>query len=230
MGPSPRGIRLLPGRHVTDRQMRLYMKFRRTEPVPVAAAKAGFSTATAYRIEQDPRLPSQKTGAAGPAPAGSAGRRSGRARSCRCCRPPRACGRSPSSRRCCGAIPSSAPASAAPWSGASAPGGRCTAPSRRSSSARLHEPGRLGLSDFTDMARPRRHHRRPAARSPALPLPAAPTRASSTPMSCSAARASSRSPRACRTRSGRSAARRASTAATASRPPSATSTATRRRT
>ena len=41
------------------------MKFRRTDPVPLAAAKAGFSTATAYRIEQDPRLPSQK-----PAPRG----------------------------------------------------------------------------------------------------------------------------------------------------------------
>jgi hypothetical protein len=54
------GIRLVPGRHVTDCQMRLYMKFRRTEPVPIAAAKAGFSTATAYRIEQDPRPPSQK--------------------------------------------------------------------------------------------------------------------------------------------------------------------------
>jgi transposase InsO family protein len=41
------------------------MKFRRTDPVPLAAAKAGFSTATAYRIEQDPRPPSQK-----PAPRG----------------------------------------------------------------------------------------------------------------------------------------------------------------
>ena len=51
----------LPGRHVTDRQMRLYMKFRRTEPVPIAAAKAGFSTATAYRIAQDPRPPSEWT-------------------------------------------------------------------------------------------------------------------------------------------------------------------------
>ncbi|WP_456306853.1 IS21 family transposase [Paracraurococcus lichenis] len=50
----------MPGRHVTDRQMRLYMQFRRTEPVPIAAAKAGFSTATAYRIEEDPRPPSQK--------------------------------------------------------------------------------------------------------------------------------------------------------------------------
>ena len=36
------------------------MKFRWTEPVPLAAAKAGFSTATAYRIEQDPRPPSRK--------------------------------------------------------------------------------------------------------------------------------------------------------------------------
>jgi hypothetical protein len=40
--------------------MRLYMSFRHTEPPAVAAAKSGFSTATAYRIEADPRLPSQK--------------------------------------------------------------------------------------------------------------------------------------------------------------------------
>jgi transposase InsO family protein len=36
------------------------MSFRHTEPPVIAAAKAGFSAATAYRIEQDPRLPSQK--------------------------------------------------------------------------------------------------------------------------------------------------------------------------
>ena len=36
------------------------MSFRQAETPSVAAAKAGFSTATAYRIEQDPRLPSQK--------------------------------------------------------------------------------------------------------------------------------------------------------------------------
>lgn len=36
------------------------MKFRQTETISVAAAKASFSTATAYRIEQDPRLPSVK--------------------------------------------------------------------------------------------------------------------------------------------------------------------------
>ncbi len=52
----------MPGRHVTDHQMRLYMKFRQTETVAVAAAKASLSTATAYRIEQDPRLPSAKAG------------------------------------------------------------------------------------------------------------------------------------------------------------------------
>src|SRR5215208_6649773 len=60
MGPFSTGESPLPGRHVTDRQMRLYMTFRRTEPVPVAAARAGFSTATAYWIEADPRPPSQK--------------------------------------------------------------------------------------------------------------------------------------------------------------------------
>jgi len=36
------------------------MKHRLTEGPPKAAARAGFSTATAYRVEQDPRLPSQK--------------------------------------------------------------------------------------------------------------------------------------------------------------------------
>src|SRR3954470_15552570 len=40
--------------------MRLYMKFRQTDTVPVAAAKADFSQATGYRLEQDPRLPSHK--------------------------------------------------------------------------------------------------------------------------------------------------------------------------
>ncbi len=50
----------MPGPHVTDRQMRLYMKYRQIDTPVIAAAKAGFSTATAYRIEQDPRPPSQK--------------------------------------------------------------------------------------------------------------------------------------------------------------------------
>jgi hypothetical protein len=50
----------LPGRHITDCQMRLYMSFRQTEPPVIAAVKAGFSAASAYCIEQDPRLPTQK--------------------------------------------------------------------------------------------------------------------------------------------------------------------------
>ena len=50
----------MPGRHITDCQTRLYMKSRHTNVPAIAAAKAGFSTATAYRIEADPRLPSQK--------------------------------------------------------------------------------------------------------------------------------------------------------------------------
>lgn len=50
----------MPGRHVTDHQMRLFMKFRQTHTTAVAAAKASISMATAYRIEKDPRLPSQK--------------------------------------------------------------------------------------------------------------------------------------------------------------------------
>src|SRR6266702_8617458 len=50
----------LPGLHITDHQMSLYMSYRQTHDTAVAAAKAGFSTATGYRIENDRRLPSQK--------------------------------------------------------------------------------------------------------------------------------------------------------------------------
>jgi hypothetical protein len=54
------GIDDLPGLHITDHQMRLYMSYRQTRSPEAAAAKTGFSTASAYRIENDPRLPSQK--------------------------------------------------------------------------------------------------------------------------------------------------------------------------
>jgi transposase InsO family protein len=50
----------MPGRHINDHQMRLYMKSRLTESMPAAAAQAAMSLASAYRIENDPRLPSQK--------------------------------------------------------------------------------------------------------------------------------------------------------------------------
>ncbi len=49
----------MPGRHINDHQMRLYMKSRLTVKKPAAAAQAGISLRTAYRIENDPRLPSQ---------------------------------------------------------------------------------------------------------------------------------------------------------------------------
>ena len=50
----------MPGRHVTDQQMRLFMTLRQTHFTPVAAAKAGISQATGYRLQADPTLPSQK--------------------------------------------------------------------------------------------------------------------------------------------------------------------------
>jgi hypothetical protein len=40
--------------------MRLYMTHRQTNPARIAAAKSGFSGASAYRLERDPRLPSAK--------------------------------------------------------------------------------------------------------------------------------------------------------------------------
>ena len=50
----------MPGRHVTDHQMRLYMTFRQTNGPAVSAAKTAISTATAYRHEQDHRPPSSQ--------------------------------------------------------------------------------------------------------------------------------------------------------------------------
>jgi hypothetical protein len=40
--------------------MRLYMSFRQAHDATIAAGKSGFSRASGYRIEDDPRLPSQK--------------------------------------------------------------------------------------------------------------------------------------------------------------------------
>lgn len=41
------------------------MKLRRDQPIDVAAARAGMSRATGYRISEDPTLPSQKKGPRG---------------------------------------------------------------------------------------------------------------------------------------------------------------------
>jgi hypothetical protein len=56
-GKLPQRTRLVPGRHINDHQMRLYMKLRLTESVAAAAAKAAISAASAYRIQSDRRLP-----------------------------------------------------------------------------------------------------------------------------------------------------------------------------
>ena len=50
----------MPGRHVTDRQKRLFMTLKKTHTIDVAAAKAGFSRATGYRLAEDPSLLSGK--------------------------------------------------------------------------------------------------------------------------------------------------------------------------
>ena len=47
--------KFVPGRHVTDRQMRLSMKLRSRETPAIAVARAGFSAAAAYRFEGDGR-------------------------------------------------------------------------------------------------------------------------------------------------------------------------------
>jgi hypothetical protein len=50
----------MPGRHVNDQQVRLYMRLRTTRPQATAAAMAGISVATGRRIERDPRPPSSR--------------------------------------------------------------------------------------------------------------------------------------------------------------------------
>jgi len=53
-GPS------VPGKHLNDQQVRMYMDHRRSHSQETAAAKAGISERTARRIDGDPTLPSQR--------------------------------------------------------------------------------------------------------------------------------------------------------------------------
>jgi hypothetical protein len=50
----------MPGHHISDQQVFLFMTHRRQHTQAVAAAKAGISERSARRIENDPQLPSQK--------------------------------------------------------------------------------------------------------------------------------------------------------------------------
>lgn len=55
----------MPGKSVTDQQVRLYMTERLHHSQRIAAARAGFSERTARRIEADPCPPSQRKPARG---------------------------------------------------------------------------------------------------------------------------------------------------------------------
>ena len=50
----------MPGKPVTDQQVRAYMRDRLRHSQRTAAARAGFSERTARRIQADPGLPSQR--------------------------------------------------------------------------------------------------------------------------------------------------------------------------
>ena len=70
LGFSQRESTALPGRHITDRQKRLFMILKKTDTIEVAAAKAGFSRATGYRLAADP--PPSRAGPGGAANPGTA--------------------------------------------------------------------------------------------------------------------------------------------------------------
>ena len=197
------------------------MKFRQTDPAPIAAAKSGFSSSSAYRIEKDLRLPSQRKV-----------RRERR-------RPdPLADVWQSEIVPILEAAPGLRPVAIFeevlrrhPELGA---GVRRTlerrirawraihGPDQEVVFRQVHEPGRMGLSDFTEMgdlavtiAGTSLDHRPTTS---AWPIPA-----SSMPTSSWAAKAMWPSPKGCRTPSGRSVARRWNIAATACRPLSAIS-------
>lgn len=50
----------VPGHQATDNQMRSFMNHRKSHSTEAAAAKAGCSARSGYRIKRDPTLPSQK--------------------------------------------------------------------------------------------------------------------------------------------------------------------------
>ena len=97
--PLERERRQVPGREITDHQMELYMTHRKKDRPALAGAKAGFSTATAYRIEADAGRPSEKRKGRGAEAPGIRWRGSSRRRSYRCWRRARGCGRWRCTRR-----------------------------------------------------------------------------------------------------------------------------------
>jgi len=103
------------------------MKSRQSNVPAIAAAKAGFSTATAYRIEADPWLPSQKKKPRGRRrPDPLAGVWDSEIVPMLEAAP--ACAQWPSSRRFAVEIPGSPWECVGPWSAASPDGGGSTVP------------------------------------------------------------------------------------------------------
>ena len=202
----------MPGRHVTDHQMRLFMTHRSTDPVLVAAAKAGLGAAMGYRLELDPRPPSTKKAPRGwrrPDPLEGLFQEEA----------------VPMLEAAPGLRPvailgAAAPASR-PWrwdpAHARAPDPHLAGAARARAGGDLPPAPRAGAARAAGLhrrGRARRDRRRHAAHTPALPLPPGLQRLRARPRpaldpdpgSCSAARASWRWPRASRTRCGASAA------------------------
>ena len=204
----------LPGLHITDHQMRLYMILRQSHDRRSAAAKAGFSTATGYRVEADRRLPSQRRRRAsddGPIRWPGMGSR-GRA-------DPEGRARHPGQRRARGATPPASGAQPQHSPHARAADAR-VAGARRPRAGRDLPPGAPGRTHGPVGLHRYERARRDDCRRLLLIgsiISGSPSRASSMPRWCSAARASWRSPRDCRTHCGPSAGCRRSTAATACR-------------
>ena len=147
------------------------MNLRRTHTREIAAAKAGFSTSTGARLDADPRLPSQKRTATRPAPCPIRWRRSGTARSCRCCEP--APGLRPITmlremqRRHAGFpddLRRTLERRIRLWQA-------LHGPEREVIFRQEHPPGQQGSVGFHRCHRARRQHRRRPARAPALSLP-----------------------------------------------------------
>ena len=148
------------------------MKLRRNHPPAIAGAKAGFSTATAYRLEKDPRLPSQKKTRRERRRADPLGRRLGqrsRPAAERRARPE-------ADRRVRGTAPPASGAGLGNSAHAGAPHPGLAGGERAGSRGDLPPGASAGPDGIVRLhrgRRSRRHHRRPGVRWPALPLPAA---------------------------------------------------------
>ena len=178
------------------------MSFRSSHDVTVAAAKAGLLIPRPVIVSRPIRACRRRGRSRASAGARSAGRGVG----CRGRADPEGHARHPCHWRARGA---SAPASGpqpqhTPHAGA-APcgrGGRCLGPEQDVIFRQEHEPGRMGLSDFTDMGELGVTIAGASVPAPALSLCNSPSQASNMPRWFSAARASWRWPRVCRMRSG----------------------------